>query len=203
MQSARTTPATGPTGINLIPWLAALIVLCVLAVLWKVADGRKGAAILADNPAATDPAVMRRAKADLVEAEKDRAAFIARSNADKNRAEDARAIDALNRMRAEYADALQLADVSPRIALPARIERLQQLRRDVAGLLVPGCAGAAKESLLASMDLQIDGFLAFLANAGVGKITAMEKFDQAKPLMEASAAASSSCRVAGQAAVHQ
>jgi len=64
----------------------------------------------------------------------------------------------------QWADVAKLAASTPRIALAPSIERLQEIRREVAALDVPECAEFTHESLVEFMSAQIDGFLAFLGD---------------------------------------
>ncbi len=62
----------------------------------------------------------------------------------------------------EWDDAVKLANNTPRMTLPAQIEEMQRIRRDMGGLKIQSCLEDAHGNLLKSMDLQIDGFLSFL-----------------------------------------
>lgn len=63
----------------------------------------------------------------------------------------------------EFVDAMKVAEVSPRITLGGRVERLQQVKRDFEAAPSPACASPARAALLYAMTLQIDAYLAFMS----------------------------------------
>ncbi len=74
-----------------------------------------------------------------------------------------RVFDALNAHAREWDDAIKLANSTPRMQLAPQIQNLQRIRRDVQAQEWPACGQAAQGLLVALMDAQIEGFIAFLA----------------------------------------
>lgn len=70
--------------------------------------------------------------------------------------------DRIEPMAREWDDANKLAGQTSRISLAPQIAALQRLRRQAQDLAVPDCATAAKNHLVDSMDLTIEGYLAFM-----------------------------------------
>lgn len=63
-----------------------------------------------------------------------------------------------------WIDVLDIAESTPRISLGPQIAELQSIRRETANVEAPTCAIEAQAKLVASMDMTIDAFLAFLGN---------------------------------------
>jgi hypothetical protein len=62
----------------------------------------------------------------------------------------------------KWGNAVELAKSSPRVVLTQRIEELQKIRDDVAGLKVQSCLTEEHRLLLQAMDDEIKGLTSFL-----------------------------------------
>jgi hypothetical protein len=86
-------------------------------------------------------------------------------------------MDAVDPYIQQWDDTADVASQTARMALPNVIAELQQIRRDVAALDVPGCGEEAHGELVAYMDGVIDAYLAFLGQEGENTVAA--KFESA------------------------
>ena len=71
--------------------------------------------------------------------------------------------DTMKPLLQKWDDAITLANQTPRMQLAAQIQNLQSIRREVAAVEVQSCLQDTHAILLRAMDLQINGFLSFLA----------------------------------------
>lgn len=71
-------------------------------------------------------------------------------------------IESVTPYLAKWSEAVQLAKSAPRVALTPRIEDLQAIRDEVAGMDVQSCLQEDHKLLLQAMDDQISGFISFL-----------------------------------------
>jgi hypothetical protein len=62
----------------------------------------------------------------------------------------------------EWDDAVDVAQQTARMSLAGQIDRLQEIKREMAGLEVQECVDDAHDELIDYMDSTIDAFLAFL-----------------------------------------
>ncbi len=70
----------------------------------------------------------------------------------------------LEMISAEYDDAFNLANNTPRIQLAQPISELQRIKRDTEALAVPECLQSAQENTVLSMERAIEGFMLFMAD---------------------------------------
>jgi predicted negative regulator of RcsB-dependent stress response len=62
----------------------------------------------------------------------------------------------------DWKEANKIAMSVPRIALAAPLAKLQEIKKRVSDVPAANCAAEAKSKLIGAMDMQINGFLAFL-----------------------------------------
>lgn len=88
-------------------------------------------------------------------------------------------LKAADDLYAKWEDAKKVAELTSRINLGAPVAAMQTLKREADALLVPDCLKAGKTALLDGMKLEIDGFLAFMSDANMGKLIALSSFSEA------------------------
>jgi hypothetical protein len=62
----------------------------------------------------------------------------------------------------KFADAVKIAEVTPRAALPAHVQHLQSIKQELGRVGTNGCLNDAKQNLERHMDLTINAFLSFI-----------------------------------------
>ena len=80
------------------------------------------------------------------------------------RAEQQKALAALETVLGKWIDAAKLAGSTSRVALAQPVASLQSLKREAEGIFVPSCLDPAKLQLVTGMQLVVDGFIKFMAN---------------------------------------
>lgn len=91
-------------------------------------------------------------------------------------------MDTLSPYLAEWDDAVNLANSTPRMSLASQIESLQSIRREISGLEIQSCLIEVHDLLIKSLDFQIEGFISFLGQAS-DAITS-EKFRQSDDYLD-------------------
>lgn len=132
---------------------------------------------------------------------KERAEFEARLAAERTKSEYDKAASALVAARKRWADAVEVAAATSRVALNGPVTHLQTVRRETEALILPKCLDQPRQQLVDAMQLQIDGFLAFMRNElKLGEVFAVAKFEEAKTLHQQSKEAAERCGAATGAA---
>lgn len=128
---------------------------------------------------------------------KERAEFDARLAAERSKSEYDKAASALVAARKRWADAVEVAAASSRVAMNGPVTHLQTVRRETEALILPKCLDQPRQQLVDAMQLQIDGFLAFMRNdLKLGEVFAVAKFEEAKALHQQSKEAAERCGAA-------
>lgn len=68
-------------------------------------------------------------------------------------------------IQARWEDAVSVANTTPRMSLPAQVNELQAIKRDLDGVEHDACLNPAHDNLVLHYQYTIDGFLEFLADA--------------------------------------
>lgn len=172
-------------GISLLWIILLLVVLAIFgAKAWNDAKQRQR-----DELAALEQ--KRQSEAAIA---KERAEFEAKLAAEKAKSEYDKSAALLQSARSKWLDAVSVAGATSRVALNGPVLHLQAVRRETEALLLPECLSHARKLLLEGMQLQIDGFLAFMANDfKLGEVFARAKFEESKKLMQESHEASERC----------
>jgi prophage DNA circulation protein len=167
--------------------LALAIAALVGAKAWSDAKKRsREAAVAAEQKRQTSATINR-----------EREEFEAKVAAEKSKSEYAKASDALAAAQARWKDALRVADATSRVSLSGPVSNLQTIRRETEALMLPECLGAARKKLAEGMQVQIDGFLTFMANTGeMGKILAGGKLEDGAKLVQDAQAEAERCQPA-------
>ncbi len=99
--------------------------------------------------------------------------------------------ESMVKIEAAYADwneSNKIAMSIPRIALATPLAKLQEIKKRVADISATGCAAEAKNKLTNAMDMQINGFIAFLkdesSSASEAMLLATAKFIEYNSLTE-------------------
>lgn len=74
-------------------------------------------------------------------------------------------LTAIQGVAREWDDAANLAGQTPRMSLPAQIDKLQAIRRKAQDVPAPACAKPAQDALVQGMDQTISTYLKFLSQA--------------------------------------
>lgn len=128
---------------------------------------------------------------------KERAEFEAKVAAEKSKSEYDKAVSSLQAARQRWTDAVAVAGATARVALNGPVSNLQTIRRETEALVLPDCLSQSRKQLVDAMQLQIDGFLAFMRNdLKMGEVFAQDKFDQAATLHQQSKDAAERCGAA-------
>jgi len=64
----------------------------------------------------------------------------------------------------EFADTVEVASSTPRVALAPVVQDLQRIKRDVADIPAPSCARSASNLIIRGMDGVVNGFVDFMAD---------------------------------------
>lgn len=113
--------------------------------------------------------------------------------AERARSEYDRAADAFRAVQTRWAEAHRVAGVTARVALAGPVATLQEVRRDAAALVLPTCLQGAQKKLLEGMQWQLDGYIAFMSDADIGKTLAQGSFKMGDDLLTASRAEADRC----------
>lgn len=153
--------------------LAALVVIATVAVvalagyrhLQDKERRRTAEAQAADFRRAEEQQQKRRAEEERRELDARLAAAQARTSVQK-------ATDGLESLHKRWKDAAMLAGATSRIALAGPMASLQAIKREAEALEVSACLTPAKERLISGMSTFIDGMVAFMQDATIGKTIA-------------------------------
>ncbi len=133
--------------------LIILFILLAIAVLFPRLHGAKGASYKDETSAATPQASSETGSVE------DRAT-------EAKRIETARIAGRIMAQYQQWKDSVAVAKNTNRNSLGDTVASLQAIRRDTASIDVPTCLVPAKQSLLDSMNREIDGFLVLLRDNG-------------------------------------
>lgn len=84
-------------------------------------------------------------------------------------------VDVLERYAEEWDDALNVAQGTSRIALPAQVSDMQEIRRDFRREEWPACAEPATDALTSYMDGVLDALIAFMSQEPESKVQSLIK----------------------------
>ena len=102
-------------------------------------------------------------------------------------------LKAVDDMLTKWDDAIGVAQVTSRINLATPVTNLQTIKRDTEALIVPPCLNEGKNKLLEAMKTEIEGYMAFMSSADVGKHIAAAATAKSKELIEAYKAERAAC----------
>jgi hypothetical protein len=149
---------------RLLYWgLAVLFILLVIAVVFPGLHATPGTSHKTENSA-----VITQTTGDAASAE-DKAA-------EAKRIESARIAGHIMAQYQQWKDSVAVAKNINRNGLSDTVANLQAIRRDTASIDVPTCLVPAKQSLLDSMNQEIDGFLMLLHDNGTATDAAASPF---------------------------
>lgn len=170
-------------------WLILALAVAALAGAKSWSDAKKRsreAAVAAEQQRQTSATVDR-----------ERQQFEAKIAAEKSKSEYAKASDALTAAQARWKDAVRVADATSRVSLSGPVSNLQTIRRETEALMLPECLSSARKKLAEGMQVQIDGFLTFMANTGeMGKLLAGGKIEDGAKLIQEAQAEAERCQPA-------
>ena len=116
------------------------------------------------------------------------------AQAEQSRVEQAyRAADDLLQ---RWDDANALAAAAPRMALADRVSALQALVREADALVLPACMDPHRPALIKGLRGVVDGYLAFMQDANLGRLVAQAAMDDGRSALQAFRLELSSCRAA-------
>lgn len=163
----------------------ALAVLAALVVKQRSGMSAARAALAAEAASQAE----RKASADA-----DRAAFEKKAEAAARPDALLMAYQKLEGISHQWIDAAAVADVTARVALAPRVEALQAIRRDAQAANVPPCIQADFQRFSEAMQTLIDGYLAFMADANIGRLVMSESAPAAHEAVKSFERALISCR---------
>lgn len=94
------------------------------------------------------------------------------------------ALKSFDVIHTRWVDARRIAEVTSRMSLSGPLANLQAVRRDADALVAPNCLTLGKAKMLEAMQLEIDGFVAFLGDANIGKYVLKANVDTAADLFK-------------------
>lgn len=100
---------------------------------------------------------------------------------------------ALDEQYRRWKDAAVLADSTARMSLSGSVATLQAIRRETEALTLPPCLADARQQLVKGMTHVIDGFVAFLRDASIGKLVAQAAAGEAREAFAAYETAFATC----------
>ncbi len=166
--SVRFTTSKTSAALSLYWVLFILFILLAIAAIFPGLHGTKGASHKAEDPVAATQTVSDAASME------DKAA-------EAKRIETARTAGRIMAQYQQWKDSVAVAKNINKNALGNTVANLQTIRRDTASIDVPTCLVPAKQSLLDSMNRQIDGFLVLLHdNASATDAAAAPYFNDAQ-----------------------
>ena len=136
----------------------------------KSQDDLAQKAIEAKRNAEAAQVIADKEKKKQLAAEQDELAH--RLEIEKNKSESLQALDAVSKLVKRWDDASLLASSTARITLNGPISQLQAIRRESTDVIVPACISHHKELLIKSMDLTLDGYIAFMQDKDIGQYLA-------------------------------
>lgn len=170
----------------------ACLLACAAVWSWAWLLHQKNDRVRADGPTTT----VSQAAAVSTPAERKAAELQAmreQANRERERTELEKSLAQLNGHYARWKDGVRLADSTARIALPSQVAQLQEIRRSVAAVAVSPCMEQPKQALEAGMNKVIDGFVAFMGDANLGKYLAAAAFEDGAPRFAEYERGASSC----------
>lgn len=123
----------------------------------------------------------------------ERREYAERLAAERARGEYERAADSFRAVQTKWAEAHRVAGVTSRVALAGPVAALQSIRREAAALVLPTCLQGAQKKLLDGMQWQLDGYIAFMSDANIGKTIAEGSFKMGDELLATSRADAERC----------
>ena len=146
----------------------------------KSQDDLAQKAIEAKRNAEAAQVIADKEKKKQLAAEQDELAH--RLEIEKNKSESLQALDAVSKLVKRWDDASLLASSTARITLNGPISQLQAIRRESTDVIVPACISHHKELQIKSMDLTLDGYIAFMQDKDIGQYLAQSAVEKAAPL---------------------
>ena len=98
--------------------------------------------------------------------------------------ERSKALNQADAIYTKWKDAETLAGVTARMNLAAQVAAMQAIRAEYKAVVVPQCLELGKAKLFEAMNLKIDGFLMFIADANLGKYIYAENNAKAEILVK-------------------
>ncbi len=137
-------------------------------------EAERTAVVAAQEAARLEEEAERKRQADA-----ERREFDARVAAEKQKSDFVKSLQALESMETRWRDAVKIASVTGRINLPQPVANLQTIRREADALMLPACLETAKVRLVSSMELTIEGFMAFMGDSKHGETLSSPYFSGA------------------------
>lgn len=118
----------------------------------------------------------------------------ARQRAEAERSAVDRSYAAAGDLLARWDDAVTLAGATSRISLGDRVGALQALVREAEALVLPACLESHKPALVKGLHGVVDGYIAFMGDANLGKLVAQAAIGDGANAVQAFRTELSSCR---------